>query len=113
MGETAKADALFTAAAAACKSGDDCIQFIDRLKGYAMPRDILRKWYTVCGQSLSSPADKLRWTEGIADALNDKAWASEAYSELAGQMPAELSARFMQSRQSRADLNFYGSVRRH
>lgn len=113
MGETAKADELFTAAAAACKSGDDCIQFIDRLKGYALPRDVLRKWYTVCGQSLSSPVDKLRWTEGIADALNDKAWASEAYSELAGQMPAELSSRFAQSRQSRADLNFYGSVRRH
>ena len=113
MGETAKADELFTAAAAACKSGDDCIQFIDRLKGYALPRDVQRKWYTVCGQSLSSPVDKLRWTEGIADALNDKAWASEAYSELAGQMPAELSSRFAQSRQSRADLSFYGSVRRH
>ncbi len=113
MGETVKADELFTAAAAACQSGDDCIRFIDRLKGYALPRETLRKWYAVCGQSLTSPVDKLRWAEGIADALNDRAWANEAYSELAGQMPAELSARFMQSRQSRADMNFYGSVRRH
>ena len=113
MGETVKADELFTAAAAACQSGDDCIQFIDRLKGYALPRETLRKWYAVCGKSLTAPADKLRWAEGIADALNDKAWASEAYSELAAQMPAELTARFMQSRQSRADMNFYGSVRRH
>ena len=113
MGNTDKADALFTAAATACHSGDDCIQFIDRLKGYALPSDTLRKWYALCGQHLTAPADKLRWAEGIADALNDKAWASEAYSELAGQMPAELTARFAQSRQSRADMNFYGSVRRH
>jgi hypothetical protein len=113
MGNAAKADELFAAAAAACKSGDACIQFIDRLKGYAMPADVLHKWYAACGQSLSSPADKLRWAEGIADALNDRAWASEAYSALSGQIPAGMAARFTQSRQSRADMNFYGSVRRH
>lgn len=113
MGETDKADELFTAAATACHSGDDCIQFIDRLKGYALSGETLRKWYTVCGENLTTPADKLRWAEGIADALNDKAWANEAYAHLAGQMPPEMTARFMQSRQSRADQNFYGSVRRH
>jgi hypothetical protein len=113
MGNTAKADELFTAAASACKSGDACIQFIDRLKGYALPAETLRKWYTVCGQGLSAPADKLRWAEGIADALNDKTWATQAYSELAGTMPTEMTARFVKSRQSRADMSFYGSVRRH
>lgn len=113
MGDSGKADELFTAAVTACQSGDDCIQFIDRLKGYALPRDTLRKWYALCGQHLTTPADKLRWAEGIADSLNDKAWATEAYSELATQMPADLTPRFVQSRQSRADLNFFGSVRRH
>jgi len=113
MGATDKADELFTAAAAACQSGDDCIQFIDRLKGYALPGATLHKWYAVCGQSLSAPADKLRWAEGIADTLNDQAWANEAFSELAGQMPTEMAARFAQSRQSRADKNFYGAIRRH
>ena len=113
MGETTKAEELFTAAAAGCHSGDECIQFIDRLKGYALPGVTLRKWYTVCGQGLTAPADKLRWAEGIADALNDKAWATEAYAELAGQIPPEMAARFKQSRQSRADMNFYGAVRRH
>ena len=113
MGNPAKADELFAAAVTACQSGDDCIRFIDRLKGYALPRDTLRKWYALCGQHLTDPADKLRWAEGIADSLNDRAWASEAYSELASQMPAELSARFALSRRSRADLGFYGSVRRH
>ena len=113
MGDTGKADELYTAAVTACQSGDDCIQFIDRLKGYALPNDTLRKWYALCGQHLTAPADKLRWAEGIADTLNDKAWASEAYSELAVQMPAELTPRFVQSRRSRADMSFYGSVRRH
>jgi len=113
MGNTEKADALFTAAATACHTGDECIQFIDRMKGYALPGDTLRKWYAICGQHLTAPADKLRWAEGIADTLNDKTWANEAYADLATQMPAELTARFAQSRQSRADKNFYGSVRRH
>jgi hypothetical protein len=113
MGNTNKADELFTAAAQACQSGDACIQFIDRLKGYALPPEVLRKWYTVCGQNLSAPVEKLRWAEGIADALNDKAWASEAYSELAKSMPPELATRFAKSRQSRADLNFFGAKRRH
>jgi hypothetical protein len=113
MGNTVKADELFTAAANACQSGDACIQFIDRLKGYALSPEVLRKWYSVCGQGLTSPVDKLRWAEGIADTLNDKAWATEAYAELAPKMPTELAARFAKSRQSRADLNFYGSKRRH
>src|SRR5690606_38908891 len=37
MGNTSKADELYAAAAAACTSGDACIQFIDRLKGFALP----------------------------------------------------------------------------
>jgi hypothetical protein len=113
MGSSAKADELFAAAAAACATGDACIQFIDRLKGYALPAETLRKWYAECGAQLKAPADKLRWAEGIADALNDKQWASEVYGELAGQFSGADAARFELSRRSRADLNYFGSTRRH
>ena len=113
MDNTAKADELFSAAAAACTNGDACIQFIDRLKGFALPADILKKWYAECGTHLSKPADKLRWAEGIADALNDKAWATEAYGQLAGQFSGTEAARFDLSRRSRADLNYFGATRRH
>jgi hypothetical protein len=113
MGNQAKADELYAAAAAACPNGDACIQFIDRLKGFALPAETLKKWYAECGTHLRTPADKLRGAEGIADALNDKAWASEVYGQLAGQFSGTDAARFDLSRRSRADLNFYGSVRRH
>ncbi len=113
MGNAAKADEYYAAAAAACTSGDACIQFIDRLKGFAMPGDALKKWYAECGTHLSQPADKLRWAEGIADALNDKAWATEVYGQLAGQFSGADVARFDLSRRSRADLNYFGSTRRH
>ncbi len=113
MGNTAKADELFSAAAATCTNGDTCIQFIDRLKGFALPADILKKWYAECGTHLSKPADKLRWAEGIADALNDKTWATEVYGQLAGQFSGTEAARFDLSRRSRADLNYFGASRRH
>jgi hypothetical protein len=113
MGNAAKADELFSAAAASCTNGDACIQFIDRLKGFALPAEILKKWYAECGTHLSKPADKLRWAEGIADALNDKAWATEAYGQLAGQFSGTEAARFDLSRRSRADLNYFGATRRH
>ena len=113
IGNSAKADEFFAAAAAACATGDACIQFIDRLKGYALPRETLRKWYAECGAQLKAPADKLRWAEGIADALNDKQWASEVYGELAGQFSGADAARFELSRRSRADLNYFGTARRH
>ncbi len=111
MGNAAKADELFAAAAAACGTGDACIQFIDRLKGFALPAATLKKWYAECGDHLDTPADKLRWAEGIVDALNDKPWATEAYAQLAGQFAGD--ARFELSRRSRADLSYYGRVRRH
>lgn len=111
MGNGARADELYADAAAACANGDECIQFIDRLKGFALPAEALKKWYAACGTHLSKPADKLRWAEGIADALNDKAWASEIYGQLAGQFAGD--ARFELSRRSRADLNYFGATRRH
>ncbi len=111
MDNAAKADELYAAAAAACSSGDECIQYIDRLKGFALPAEALKKWYAACGTHLKQPADKLRWAEGIADALNDKAWASEVYGQLAGQFAGD--ARFELSRRSRADLNYFGATRRH
>lgn len=113
MGNKAKADELFAAAAAACANGDACIQFIDRLKGFALPAESLKKWYAECGAHLSNPADKLRWAEGIADALNDKSWAGEAYSQLAGQFSGDDIARFELSRRSRAGMNYFGANRRH
>ena len=113
MGNSARADELYAAAAAICPDGDACIQFIDRLKGFALPAATLKKWYAECGTHLSKPADKLRWAEGIADALNDKAWAAEVYGQLAGQFSGADAARFELSRHSRADLNYFGAVRRH
>jgi len=113
MGNGAKADELYAAAAAACTHGDACIQFIDRLKGFALPAAVLKKWYAECGTHLNRPADKLRWAEGIADALNDKTWATEVYEQLAGQFSGADAARFELSRRSRADLNYFGSARRH
>src|SRR5574340_347058 len=111
MGDHARADELYAAAAATCPNGDACIQFIDRLKGFALPAAALKKWYAECGKHLSKPADKLRWAEGIADALNDKPWASEVYGQLAGQFGSD--SRFELSRRSRADLNYFGTSRRH
>ena len=113
MGNAAKADETFAAAAAACTNGDACMQFIDRMKGFALPADTLKKWYTECGAHLSKPVDKLRWAEGIADALNDKAWATEVYGQIAGQFSGAEAARFDLSRRSRADLNYFGATRRH
>ncbi len=113
MGNSAKADELFAAAAAACSHGDACIQFIDRLKGFALPAEALKKWYAECGSHMKSPADKLRWAEGIADALNDKPWATEVYAQLASQFGGADAARFELSRRSRADLNYFGAKRRH
>lgn len=113
MGNSEKADEHFSAAAAACGDGDACIQFIDRLKGFALPAHVLKKWYAKCGAQLQSPADKLRWAEGIADTLNDKTWATEVYGELAEQFSGADAARFELSRRSRADLNYFGSTRRH
>lgn len=113
MGDSAKADELYAAAAASCTTGDACIQFIDRLKGFALPKEALKKWYADCGTHLTKPADRLRWVEGIADALNDKSWAADAYGKLAGQFSGVDAARFDQSRRSRADLNYFGATRRH
>lgn len=113
IGNPAKADELYAAAAAACRDGDACIQFIDRLKGFALPAEALKKWYAECGTHLSQPVDRLRWAEGIADALNDKGWATEVYGQLAGQFQGADTARFELSRRSRADLNYFGATRRH
>jgi tetratricopeptide (TPR) repeat protein len=113
MGNQTKADELYAAAAAACPSGDACIQFIDRLKGFALPVEALKKWYAVCGSHLSNPLDKLRWAEGIADVLNDKRWAAAAYGELAGQFAGADAVRFEVSRRSHADAGYFGGHRRH
>lgn len=111
MGNQARADELYAAAAAACHKGDDCVQLVERLRGFALPAEALKKWYAECGRHLQQPADKLRWAEGIADALNDKTWAAEAYRELAGQFAGD--ARFELSRRLHVGPNYFGTVRRH
>ncbi|MFZ5575504.1 MAG: hypothetical protein ACOY5S_09900 [Pseudomonadota bacterium] len=111
MGNQARADELYAAAAAACHRGDDCVQLVERLRGFALPAEALKKWYAECGRHLQQPADKLRWAEGIADALNDKTWAAEAYRELAGQFAGD--ARFELSRRLHVGPNYFGTVRRH
>ncbi len=113
MGNSAKADELFAAATAQCKTGDACVQLINRLKGYGLTHDALRKWYAACGKNLSTSADKLRWAEGVVDELNDKIWAAEVYRELDSQFSGAERARFEFSRKTRADLDYYGPVRRH
>ncbi|MFN3751011.1 MAG: hypothetical protein ACK4SR_06535 [Thiobacillus sp.] len=111
MGNSARADELYAAAASACRKGDDCVQLVERLRGFALPSEALKKWYAECGRHLQQPADKLRWAEGIADVLNDKAWAAEAYRELAGQFAGD--ARFELSRRVHVGPNYFGTARRH
>lgn len=113
MGNTARAEALYAAAAAACKTADAAIQLINRLRSYGLTRDALRKWYAECGKQLSDPLERLRWAEGIVDELNDRAWAAEVYRELDRQFSGSDRARFEFSRKTHADLDYYGPVRRH
>ena len=111
-GDAAGADALYLQAAAACKSGDACLQLQHRLKSYLLPDAQQRAVYAACSKNLTTPADKLRWVEGIDDGFRDKAWASQAYAEIATGFSGADKARFEQSRMSRVGDAFY-PYRRH
>lgn len=106
-GDAAGAVALYLQAAAVCTSGEACLQLLGRLKSYELPEAQLRKIYETCGKALTSPADKLRWVEGISEGLRDNAWAAQAYGEMEGQFTGADKARFHQSRMSRVGDEFY------
>jgi hypothetical protein len=111
-GDTAAADALYLQAAAACKTADACLQLQHRLKSYLLPDAQLRAVYTACGNNMTTPADKLRWVEGIDDGFRDKTWASQAYAAIAADFSGADQARFEQSRRSRVGNALY-PYRRH
>lgn len=106
-GDAAGAEALYLQAAAACASGEACLQLLDRLKAYELPEAQLRQIYEACAKALTSPADKLRWVEGISEGFRDNAWAAQAYAEIEGQFTGADKARFHQSRISRVGDEFY------
>ncbi len=106
-GDATGAEALLMQAAQSCESADGCIQLAARLKGNNLDASMVRKVYEACGGNLSNPVEKLRWVEGIADELKDKAWASEAYAALESQFSSAGKARFDTSRMNRVGDEFY------
>jgi hypothetical protein len=109
IGDNAAANALFAKAAAACASGDQCVQLANRLKAYELPASEIAPLMDACGGHLSSTNDKLRWAEGVSDLLMDGAWADKAYKGIAGSFSAETDKkRFERSRQMRMGYRFFG-----
>ena len=106
-GDASGAEATLMQAAQSCGSADGCIQLVTRVKNAGFDATTVRKVYEACGSALSSPADKLRWVEGIVDELRDKAWASEAYAAIESQFTGEARARFDVSRMNRVGDEFY------
>jgi hypothetical protein len=100
---------LFAKAAAACSSGDQCVQLASRLKAYELPVSEIVPLMDTCGSHLASANDKLRWAEGIADLLLDKAWADKAYKGIAGSFSSAIDKkRFDLSHQMRMGYTFFG-----
>ncbi len=106
-GDAAGAEATLMQAAQSCGNADGCIQLVTRVKNAGFDAVLVRKVYEACGATLASPADKLRWAEGIVDELKDKAWASEAYAAIEGLFSGEARARFDISRMNRVGDEFY------
>jgi hypothetical protein len=109
IGDNAAANALFAKAAAACASGDQCVQLANRLKSYELPASEIVPLMDACGSQMSSVNDKLRWAEGVADLLLDGAWADKAYNAIAGSFSSATDKkRLALSRQIRMGYKFYG-----
>jgi hypothetical protein len=106
-GDAAGSEAVLMLAAQSCGNAEGCIQLATRMKGAGMDAALVRKVYEACGNSLSSPADKLQWVEGIVDEFRDKAWASQAYAALEGQFSGDARARFDTSCMNRVGDEFY------
>lgn len=109
IGDNAAANALFAKAVEACASGDQCVQLAARLKAYELPTSEIAPLMDSCGGRLGSAGDKLRWAEGVADLLLDKAWAEKAYAGIAASFTGDADKkRFERSRQMRAGYRFFG-----
>jgi len=106
-GDAAGAETMFMNAAKACGNAEACAQLVTRLKSYNLDAALVRKTYEACGNALTDTTDKLRWVEGIADELKDKAWASEAYAALESQFSGDAKLRFDGSRMNRVGDEFY------
>ena len=109
IGDNAAANALFAKAAAACASGDACVQLATRLKSYELPASEIAPLMSACGGKLASASDKLRWAEGVSDLLLDGAWAQQAFNGIAGSFASGADKkRFELSRQMRMGYRFFG-----
>lgn len=109
IGDNAAANDLFAKAAAACASGDQCVQLASRLKAYELPASEIAPLMDSCGGQLATVNDKLRWAEGVADLLMDGAWADKAYKGIASSFSnATDKKRFELSRQMRMGYRFFG-----
>jgi len=109
IGDNAAANALFAKAAAACASGDACVQLATRLKSYELPASEIAPLMTACGSHLASANDKLRWAEGVSDLLLDSTWAEQAFNGIAGSFASGAEKkRFELSRQMRMGYRFFG-----
>lgn len=109
IGDNAAANALFAKAVEACASGDQCVQLASRLKAYELPVSEIAPLMDKCGGRMNSAGDKLRWCEGVADLLLDRAWTEKAYAGIASSFSADADRkRFERSRQMRAGYRFFG-----
>lgn len=109
IGDNTAADALFAKAAAACATGDACVQLATRLKSYELPASEIAPLMTTCGGKLSSASDKLRWAEGVSDLLLDSAWAEQAFNAIAGSFASGADKKRLElSRQMRMGYRFFG-----
>lgn len=109
IGDNIAANDLFAKAAAACASGDQCVQLASRLKSYELPLSEIAPLMDNCGGQLATTSDKLRWAEGVADLLMDGAWADKAYQGIAGSFSSDADKkRFDLSRQIRMGYRFFG-----
>jgi len=109
IGDNAAANALFAKAAAACASGDQCVQLASRLKAYELPASEIVPLMDSCGGQLASTNDKLRWAEGVADLLLDGAWADKAYTAISASFSSDTDKKRLElSRQMRMGYRFFG-----
>ncbi len=109
IGDADTAASMFGKAVQACASGDACVQLASRLKAYELSAADISPLMDACGTRLASASDKLRWAEGVADLLQDGAWAEKAFSGIAASFSSETERkRFDSSRQLRMGYRFFG-----
>lgn len=110
VGDHALATTLFEQAAQSCSNGAQCIELIERMRVYGIEDDLQRTMYKKCGETLSAPAEHLRWAEGILDEFRDRDWAAQAYSALESSFNGAEKTRFEASRRNRLGTKYYVSA---